>query len=177
MRAFSANDERKRFGELLFEEGLVSSEDLERALETQKRTGELLGEILVEQGLISEWDIVRVIVKQYKLPYLPSTRYAVPKDVLSIFPPKFLHANLIVPLDVFGDVVVIALARNPSPELMQEIEQQYKVYPLVYVSTMTDVKTTLANHFPTPFSEFDGMLDDIKSKMKKVEPQWQVPND
>lgn len=177
MRPYSTSDDRKRFGELLFEEGLISSEDLERALETQRKTGELLGEILVEGGLISEWDIVRVIVKQYKLPYLPSTRYSVPKEVLSIFPPKYLHANLIVPLDIFGDVVVIATARNPSSELMQEIEQQFKFYPLVYVSTITDVKTTLTNHFPTPFSEFDGMLTDLKSKMKKVEPQWQLPKE
>ncbi len=173
MRYFS--DERKKFGELLHEEGLITSEHLERALETQKKTGELLGEILVEEGLITEWDIVRVIVKQYKLPYLPSTKYNVSKEVLAIFPAKFLHANLIVPLDRFGDVVTLATARNPSLELMQEIEQQFKLTPLACVSTISDVKSTLTMHFPTPFSEFDGMLTDIRKSMKKAEAQWEPP--
>ena len=170
-------DEKKKFGELLFEEGLITSEQLERALETQTRTGELLGEILVESNAIAEWDIVRVIVKQYKLPYLPSTRYNIPREVLSIFPPKLLHANLFVPHDLFGDVVVVAMARNPSPDLLEEIEKQYKLFPLVFVSTISDIKSTLATSFPTPFSEFDGMLDDIKKSMKKVDAPWKLPQE
>ena len=43
---------RVRIGEILLEQGLISAEQLARALAEQKNTGVLLGEILVQQNIV-----------------------------------------------------------------------------------------------------------------------------
>jgi len=54
----------KPLGELLVEQGLVSPEDLERALEEQARTGRKLGEYLVEAELVSLEQLTNVLLQQ-----------------------------------------------------------------------------------------------------------------
>ncbi len=54
---------RSQLGALLLETGLLSHEDLDRALE-EKVPGELLGEALVRLGFCFEEDIARALAKQ-----------------------------------------------------------------------------------------------------------------
>jgi type IV pilus assembly protein PilB len=54
----------KRFGELLIEAGVITSEGLDQALAAQRETGERLGEALVKLELASEADIVDALAGQ-----------------------------------------------------------------------------------------------------------------
>ena len=54
----------KPLGELLVEQGLVSPEDLERALVEQTRTGRMLGEYFVEAELVSVEQLTNVLLQQ-----------------------------------------------------------------------------------------------------------------
>jgi hypothetical protein len=54
----------KPLGELLLEQGLVSPEDLELALEEQARTGRKLGEYFVEAELVSLEQLTNVLLQQ-----------------------------------------------------------------------------------------------------------------
>jgi hypothetical protein len=49
-----------RFGELLVKEGLISTNQLEKAISVQRQQGGRLGEILVEMGFIKEEDMMKV---------------------------------------------------------------------------------------------------------------------
>lgn len=52
-------------GELLVENGVLTSTELETALTEQRRTGRLLGEILVESGYISAFALGRALAGQH----------------------------------------------------------------------------------------------------------------
>ena len=52
-------------GELLVENGLLTSTQLETALSEQRRTGRLVGEILVESGYISTFSLGRALASQH----------------------------------------------------------------------------------------------------------------
>ena len=54
----------KPLGALLVEQGLVSPEDLELALEEQARTGRKLGEYFVEAELVSLEQLTNVLLQQ-----------------------------------------------------------------------------------------------------------------
>jgi hypothetical protein len=51
-------------GEILLEKGEISQEQLDRALEVQKKEGGLIGIILVTQGAITEQTLVRYLALQ-----------------------------------------------------------------------------------------------------------------
>lgn len=56
---------RKRIGERLIEAGVITKEQLEIALEEQKKTGELLGAILFGLGFITRKDLFTVLSMSY----------------------------------------------------------------------------------------------------------------
>lgn len=55
-------------GQRLLERGLVSGQELERALDLQRRLGGRLGGILVRSGAISENTLMQVLAEQLRLP-------------------------------------------------------------------------------------------------------------
>ena len=49
---------KKRLGDMLIEEGLITGEQLDKALKASKESGKRLGETLVESGAVSDVDIM-----------------------------------------------------------------------------------------------------------------------
>jgi type IV pilus assembly protein PilB len=54
-------------GEMLVENGVITQEQLNGALEVQKTEGGLIGIILVSQGIISEQKLVEYLALQAKI--------------------------------------------------------------------------------------------------------------
>lgn len=161
---------KKKFGEILIEEGLLRQPDLERALDIQDSTGEMLGEILLDEGLINENDIARVIVKQYQFPFIRTAQCTIAYDARNIFPPKFLHDNLIVPIDIFGDIVTLVIGRFSALDFIDEIKQNFGLTPFIYVGLISDIRETLETLFPlssAEFGEFDGLLQDVTRSLQR----------
>jgi MSHA biogenesis protein MshE len=71
-----------RLGDLLIEQGLITSEQLAAALAQQKRTGRRLGLVLIELGITSELAIARALSLQLRIPYLELTPDDVQRDAL-----------------------------------------------------------------------------------------------
>jgi hypothetical protein len=71
---------KTRLGELLLEKKLISKEQLEDAISSQKSSYKQLGDILVQQKLVSKWQIRRTLKVQHHL------RNAVLTSVLSFAP-------------------------------------------------------------------------------------------
>jgi len=55
----------RQLGTLLVDEQLLTPDELEQALDEQRRTGRLLGQILVERGYVSAYSLARVLSEQH----------------------------------------------------------------------------------------------------------------
>ncbi len=60
---------RKKLGEVLRERGLISPEDLTKALEEQQRKLTLLGEVLLERKLVNREDLIASLQEVTKVPF------------------------------------------------------------------------------------------------------------
>ena len=58
-----------KLGQILIKTGLITPEQLAKALEVQKGTTKRIGEVLVEIGLLTEKDIAAALSKQLGIPY------------------------------------------------------------------------------------------------------------
>ena len=76
----------KQLGELLVERGIITHQQLDKALAVQKEKGGLIGEILVELGFVKEEDIAQALTAQYGFPYLPLGNYEVNIETINIIP-------------------------------------------------------------------------------------------
>ena len=77
---------RKSVGDVLVEEGLITGEQLEHALELQRTHGGKLSEILVNQGLVKAEDLAAVLSIQLNIPLMDLKRHMVQPNALRLIP-------------------------------------------------------------------------------------------
>ena len=83
-------EERRPLGEIFVEQGFVTDEQLDQALETQRNGGEKLGEILVSQGSITRLQLASALADQWttlKKIRPPSSPPEQPAPALAVVPP------------------------------------------------------------------------------------------
>lgn len=98
-----------RLGTLLVDKGLISTAELDRALEEHRDHGERLGHYLVEQGLVQEADLVRVLAEQYGVPAAPLDDMEVEEEVLDLVPVEMARRYLVVPVSATGGALDLAM--------------------------------------------------------------------
>ena len=137
---------RKKLGEILVDQGLLSQEQVQDALRLQHQSGLLFGETLVQQKLITEEKIVAVLVGQFGIPYIRPTQYTIAKDLLEIFDPAMMRRFQFVPMDSIGSVLVIAIAGSLTEDVLHEIESQTGCSLQLFLTRMSEINLVLTNN-------------------------------
>src|SRR5256712_13255341 len=86
---------RRQLGELLLKEHLVTPDQLNRALEIHRATGERLGRVLLDMGVVDQEHIARVLSQQIGIEFLHLTGQSLREDGLELLPATLrspLHA-------------------------------------------------------------------------------------
>lgn len=137
---------RKKLGEILIEQGLLSEEQVQDTLRLQHQLGLLFGETLVQQRLVSEEKLVSVLVSQFGIPYILPTSYNIPKELLEIFDPQMMRRFQFVPIDSIGSVLVVAISGLLSEDLLREIEGQTGCTLQLFLTKMSEINAVLSHH-------------------------------
>jgi type IV pilus assembly protein PilB len=162
-----ATMQRKPLGQLLLAKGLIQQDQLESALEEQKRSGhqKLLGELLVEMRICTEDQIVEALAQAYAVPYARvSPKIADPK-VIQVLPKEFLEKHQTLPLYLVEGVLTVAVSEPANVFLLEEIERLSGYQVQVVAATARDIKSTLQAYLPT---DKVFVIDDI---IEEVEPE------
>jgi type IV pilus assembly protein PilB len=157
---------RKPLGQLLLAKGVIQQDQLDRALEEQKRSGhqKLLGEVMVEMRICTEDQIVEALAQAYSVPYARvSPRIADPK-VIQVLPKEFLEKHQTLPLYLVEGVLTVAVPEPANVFLLEEIERLSGYQVQVVAATARDIKSTLQAYLP---NDKVFVIDDI---IEEVEP-------
>ena len=101
----------KRFGQLLIEAGVLTSEDLAQALERQRASGERLGEALVNLKLASEVDIVQALASQLEIGIFDPSRVAtLEPDIILAIPEHLARHHRALAIRREGTVLGVAMS-------------------------------------------------------------------
>ncbi|HCM1555389.1 TPA: type II/IV secretion system protein [Vibrio parahaemolyticus] len=110
---------RKRLGDLLVEEGIVSEDQIQQALSAQRSTGQKLGDALIDLGFITEKQMLEFLSQQLGLPLIDLGRAPVDADAVQILPE--VHARRLRAIVVArnGDTLRVAMS-DPADLFTQE---------------------------------------------------------
>lgn len=91
-----------KLGEMLIKDGLLTQDQLDKAILVQKREGGRLGEILIRLEMVKEDDLAYVLGKQLNIPYASIKsgllQPAYDQRLEEIIPKEFALKNVILPL-------------------------------------------------------------------------------
>lgn len=114
---------RLKLGELLIKEGLITEEQLQKAITTQKQEGARIGEVLIKLGLVTEKDIVVTLGKQLNIPYASLAKGLLEPDANQeldkLIPQNFARQYRLVPLSRNLNSLTVAFA-DPLDILMMD---------------------------------------------------------
>jgi len=135
--------QRKSLGEMLVEENLITAEQLENALEVQRRQGGKLSEILINQGLVKAEELAIVLSIQLNVPLIDLKRHMVQPNALRLIPEDMARKHTLIPLDVVGDSLVVVMADPEDIRTTEDIKTQAKMRVEVALGIPSDIKRAI----------------------------------
>jgi type IV pilus assembly protein PilB len=100
---------RKMLGEMLISEGLISREQLERALAEQKLHGGRIGIIFRSMGFVTEEDIIKVLGKQMGIQPVTLSSIIIDPDVVKIIPETVARRHQVIPVFKKDRILTLAM--------------------------------------------------------------------
>jgi type IV pilus assembly protein PilB len=122
-----------KLGEMLVKAGLISQNQLEEALESQKNNGEKLGLNLIKLGYVKEDDITQLLSEQYGVPSINLRHFEIDETVINLIPSEVSQKYLVIPVNRTGATLTIGMADPTNVFAMDDIKFMtgYNVEPVV----------------------------------------------
>ena len=118
-----------RLGNILVNQGLVSQDQLDRALVIgQKDNQKLIGEILVEEGVVTEDIVAFALGMQFSLPVYSSDNLGMltpnsEQELKEIISFDFSKKNIVLPLVLHGNILTCAVADPLNLVMLDQLRQ------------------------------------------------------
>lgn len=131
--------ERKRIGAILIEDGSITQDQLDQALDLQKTVAKPVGEILISQGFINAVQLASALGRQLKMPYIPLLKYSHNPEAAKWVGRDFCQKYTLVPFDGDDKSIYISVSnpldRNPIDSLQTFLKK--KIF--IFISTPDEI--------------------------------------
>ena len=134
---------RKSLGEMLVEENLITSEQLEQALKVQRLGGGKLSEVLINQGMVKAEDLAAVLSVQLNVPLIDLKGHTIQPNALRLIPEHTARKHTLIPLDVVGDTLVVVMTDPEDIRTIQDIKAQAKMRVDVALGIPSDIERAI----------------------------------
>ena len=102
---------KKRLGDMLIEEHLITEEQLEKALPIAKSSGKKIGETLVEIGYTTDDAIMQALSRQLGIEIVSLTGIHIPDEMVALVSGSVLRKKRMIPLEYFqGNMNIVKVA-------------------------------------------------------------------
>ncbi|EKO3778094.1 type II/IV secretion system protein [Vibrio metschnikovii] len=110
---------RKRLGDLLVEEGIITEQQVQQALAAQKQTGSKLGATLIELGFVTEQQMLSFLSQQLFIPLIDLNRAHVDIDAVQILPEVHARRLRALVMSKQGNLLRVVMS-DPADLFAQE---------------------------------------------------------
>ncbi len=115
--------ERRRLGEMLLDEGIITKAQLDDAVGVKEEKGGFIGQALVELGHVDQRTLISFLVKQCKIPYISLLDYEISKDLLSLIPQETCLHYRLLPIDKMGRILTVAMVDPLDPNALDSVRE------------------------------------------------------
>ncbi len=150
-----------RLGEILVKNNLISREQLGKAVEEQKLSGNQLrlGTILINLKLLTEEQLTSFLSKQYGVPSVNLADYEIDPAVIKIIPPEVVQKYQLLPVNRAGATLIIAVSDPSNLFAIEDIKFMTGYNIEMVVASERDIKTSIDKYYDQSASLADVMSD------------------
>jgi type IV pilus assembly protein PilB len=150
-----------RLGDLLLREGLITKEQLDKALQEQKANGTRLGYNLVKLGFVQETEITKMLARQFRMPAVDLSRFEVDPKIVKMIPADIALKHLVLPLKKEGRTLTVAMADPTNMGVIDDLKfvTRYDIFPVIAG------EYTLRTAIDKYYEQVDAQLDVLLKEM------------
>src|SRR5436190_15093594 len=150
-----------RLGDLLIKEGLITQDQLGKALQEQRNNGTRLGYNLVKLGFVQETEITKMLARQYRMPAVDLARFEVDPKIVKMIPADIALKHLVLPLKREGRVLTVAMADPTNMGVIDDLKfiTRYDIFPVIAG------EYTLRGALEKNYEQTDAQLDKLIEEM------------
>ena len=154
---------------MLIEQSVISVDQLNKIKNMSKEIGKTRLETAFELNLTNEEKIISILSKSYSIDTVDLKKYKVNDKLKKIVPLDYIRNNTLVPFEIVGETLKIAIPDASKLSLMKNLKTMTKMDPELYAATISDI-----GDFITRMSEGENKqssrqkLEQVKKKEKIV---------
>jgi type IV pilus assembly protein PilB len=150
----------KQLGDVLFDSGLVTREQLGEAMEQQRRLGKSLGRVLVDRGVLSEGQLVSALAQQIGLRFVDLGDAVIDPSAVATVPDAVCRRHHALPIGFEDGKLVVAMADPANVFALDDIRSLSGYEVRSVVATKADVAAAIDRCHRS-----DSEFDDLTSAM------------
>ena len=152
---------RLKLGQMLMEAGLLSEDQLMKAVGQQKRQKLKLGQILVREGIVSGAQITDLISRQLKIEKYHPDRYPVDVELSDVIPFDMAQKYQVVPLKKTKYLITLAMTDPMDINAMDAIEVYTNKEVEAVICTDKEINQMIGSLYGM-HSGIGGVLEDME---------------
>jgi len=165
----------ERIGDLLVREGLISREQLDKALAEQKQNGTRVGYNLVKLGFIPETELTKMLARQFRMPAVDLSRFEVDPRIAKLIPADLAVKHLVLPLKRDGRTLTVAMADPTNLGVLEDLKfiTRYDIFPVIggEFTLKTAIEKLYENAADAQVADLLSVIDDMENDVEVVEEQ------
>jgi len=155
----------KRIGDILIEQGLITSQQLKEALEIQiNGNKKRLGEIFVEIGIITMEELYEVLQYVYETEYVDLSNYVIDPEVISLISEKAALQFKLIPISKNDDELIIAMANPLDVYAIDFVRGHTKIKKIKsLLASEEDILNAITNYYE--LGEYDDIIERLGTEV------------
>ncbi len=141
------NTLRKKIGDILIEKGLITTSQLNIALEKQIATGDKLGNILVAEKMITEDQLVQAMSERLGIQKISLKSLVIDPKIISKIPVDLARRYGLIPIFKIGDMMTIAMSDPLNIIAIDEIKYLTKCDIKRVIASQTEISTAIDEYY------------------------------
>lgn len=134
-----------RLGDLLVGSGTITQQQLEEALEEQKKSGKRLGTVLVENHIITEKQLIEALMTQLGLDYADLNAMELSPEMAQILPKNIAQKYQVVPVRATRSELYLAMADPLNFIAIEEVSAATHRQVIPMIATEAAVERAVQN--------------------------------
>jgi len=153
---------KKRLGDALVDQGIITQEQLMEALKVQKIKKMRLGQVILELGFANEEQILNVLSKQLGVPKISLEEYEINKNVLELVPAKIAQKHILIPLFIDGKRLTIAMVDPLDVFVIDQLQYMTGMTIDIVISSQDEIKSAIHKYYGT-VRDVDDVVDEFQN--------------
>lgn len=141
-------DPRKKLGEILVEQGILTSKSVERMLGVARRLNKRIGIVLEEMELVTDEELAAALAQQYGAKVVKGlAKYSYPPELLGLITSDVALQNILFPIKVENKILALAIADPTDIKVVKNIAACNGLTIVPYIATRKDIHAAICKHY------------------------------